>query len=177
AATHGGTVHRLDTVTEEEAQQLLVNLLGTERVAHEPDAAHALAHVCGYFPLSLRIAAAHLTTRPHLGIGECVRWLSADLLARLHLTDEPQVSVSRTFESALLRLSPELRTAFLLLASAHHEDSGESPPTVPEDVLEQLGDAGFVEEGPPAPYRVHSLLKVYARQHLAASDFPGLPPL
>ncbi|MEV6781290.1 BTAD domain-containing putative transcriptional regulator, partial [Streptomyces sp. NPDC051098] len=31
AATHGGTVHRLDTVTEEEAQQLLVNLLGTER--------------------------------------------------------------------------------------------------------------------------------------------------
>ncbi|MFG2925641.1 BTAD domain-containing putative transcriptional regulator [Streptomyces sp. NPDC048305] len=169
AATHGGTVCRLDTLTEEESQQLLIGLLGRDRIAREPDAADSLARVCGYFPLSLRIAAARLTTRPLLSIEDCAQWLSADLLSRLFLTDEPEVSVVHVLESALLRLPLELRKAFLSLASAPEEGDAGPRPTVPDEILEQLGDAGFIEEGPPGPYRIHSLLQVYARQRLAAS--------
>ncbi|MEV7992046.1 BTAD domain-containing putative transcriptional regulator [Streptomyces sp. NPDC086077] len=181
-ATHGGVVHRLDTLAPEESHQLLIATLGPERVAEEPEAARELARICGHFPLSLRIAAARLLTRPGLGIGDCSSWLAADLPARLSLADEPLMSVPLVFEAALLRLSPELREAFLLLATERRV-AGTADPATPQDVpdvshvpgvsdvvdvsdevLERLADAGFVEEGPPKPYRIHELLKIYARQ-------------
>ncbi|WP_406419336.1 BTAD domain-containing putative transcriptional regulator [Streptomyces sp. NBC_01614] len=171
-ATHGGVVHRLDTLGEQESYDLLVATLGAERVGQEPDAARELARICGHFPLSLRIAAARLLTRPGLGIADCVSWLAKDLPARLSLADEPLMSVPQVFEAALRRLDPHLCEAFLLLA-AQFEGGGnpDSPP--PDEVLEQLADAGFVEEGPPKPYRIHELLRIYARQLAAPARTPG----
>ncbi|MFD0008127.1 BTAD domain-containing putative transcriptional regulator [Streptomyces sp. NPDC127178] len=171
-ATHGGVVHRLDTLDEQESYDLLVATLGAERVGQEPDAARELARMCGHFPLSLRIAAARLLTRPGLGIADCVSWLAKDLPARLSLADEPLMSVPHVFEAALGRLDPDLREAFLRLA-AQFEGGGnpESPPS--DEVLEQLADAGFVEEGPPKPYRIHELLRIYARQLAAPARTPG----
>lgn len=171
-ATHGGVVHRLDTLAPEESRQLLIATLGAERVADEPEAARELARLCGHFPLSLRIAAARLLTRPGLGIGDCAFWLAADLPARLSLADEPLMSVPLVFEAALLRLSPDLREAFLRLAAERHDAPTADPGVagipdvvdVSDEVLERLADAGFVEEGPPKPYRIHELLKIYARQ-------------
>ncbi|MGW3728666.1 BTAD domain-containing putative transcriptional regulator, partial [Streptomyces sp. NPDC000851] len=179
-ATHGGVVHRLDTLTEEESHQLLVTTLGAERVAEEPEATRELARICGHFPLSLRIAAARLLTRPGLGIGDCATWLAADLPARLSLADEPLMSVQRVFEAALQRLSPGLMETFLLLAT-EHADAGTAdratPSVVPDEVLEQLADAGFIEEGPPKPYRIHELLKIYARQHVPAPPRTRVGPV
>ncbi|TWD17663.1 DNA-binding SARP family transcriptional activator [Streptomyces sp. T12] len=165
AATHGSLVLRLDVLTEEEAEQLLVNVLGAERVGNEPDAVRALARLCGFFPMSLRIAAARLTTRPHLSIADCVRWLSEDLLPRLHLPDEPHVSVLRMLDSALLRLSPQLREAFVLLAAGAPDGLVRSVPSAAEGIVDQLGEAGFIEDGPPTPCRIHPLFKLYARQY------------
>ncbi|MFI9613368.1 BTAD domain-containing putative transcriptional regulator [Streptomyces sp. NPDC052023] len=166
-ATHGGVVHRLDTLDPEESHHLLISTLGAERVAAEPEAARELARICGHFPLSLRIAAARLLTRPGLGIGDCAGWLAADLPARLSLADEPLMSVPGVFGAALRRLSPELREAFVLLATERGH-SRRTPPDVSDEVLERLADAGFVEEGPPRPYRIHELLKIYARRHETA---------
>lgn len=159
-ATHGGTVFRLDALDAEESEQLLVNTLGAERVSREAEAARQLADVCGHFPLGLRIAAARLLTRPALSIADCVAWLSADLPARLSLADDPRMSVPRVMESALQRLDQELRAAFLRLAGHDCTDAA----GVPDDVLEQLADAGFLEDGPPKSYRIHALLRIYARQ-------------
>ncbi|WP_328430203.1 AfsR/SARP family transcriptional regulator [Streptomyces sp. NBC_00443] len=171
-ATHGGVVHRLDTLGEQESYDLLVATLGAERVGQEPDAAHELARICGHFPLSLRIAAARLLTRPGLGIADCVSWLAKDLPARLSLADEPLMSVPQVFEASLRRLDPDLREAFLLLA-AQFEGAGNPDAPPPDEVLEQLADAGFVEEGPPKPYRIHELLRIYARQLAAPARTPG----
>ncbi|MGW1614752.1 BTAD domain-containing putative transcriptional regulator [Streptomyces sp. NPDC002285] len=171
-ATHGGVVHRLDTLDEQESYDLLVATLGAERVGQEPDAARELARICGHFPLSLRIAAARLLTRPGLGIADCVSWLAKDLPARLSLADEPLMSVPQVFEAALRRLDPDLRESFLLLATQFERGGNpDSPP--PDEVLEQLADAGFVEEGPPKPYRIHELLRIYARQLAAPARTPG----
>ncbi|MFE0202947.1 BTAD domain-containing putative transcriptional regulator [Streptomyces sp. NPDC058985] len=166
-ATHGGVVHRLDTLAPEESHQLLISTLGVERVAQEPEAARELARLCGHFPLSLRIAAARLLTRPGLGIDDCAAWLAADLPNRLSLADEPLMSVPHVFEAALRRLSPELREAFLLLAMERDDirTARPAPPDMSDELLEHLADAGFVEEGPPKPYRIHDLLKIYARRH------------
>ncbi|MFC9648462.1 BTAD domain-containing putative transcriptional regulator [Streptomyces sp. NPDC056937] len=166
-ATHGGSVHRLSTLDPAESRQLLAAVLGPERVAAEPAAAAELARICGHFPLSLRIAAARLLTRPGLRVEDCVAWLAEDLPARLSLADDPRLSVPQVFGGALRRLEPRWREAFhrlgdhegLLLSSHALGDSPEA-----EEALERLADAGLLEEGPPGPYRIHRLLKIYARQ-------------
>ncbi|MFE4369003.1 BTAD domain-containing putative transcriptional regulator [Streptomyces sp. NPDC056835] len=166
-ATHGGSVHRLSTLEPAESQRLLAAALGAERVGAEPAAAAELARICGHFPLSLRIAAARLLTRPGLRIEDCVAWLAEDLPARLSLADDPRLSVPQVFGGALSRLEPRWREAFHrlgdhegLLLSSHA--LGNSPEA--EETLERLADAGLLEEGPPGPYRIHRLLKIYARQ-------------
>ncbi|MFE3741733.1 BTAD domain-containing putative transcriptional regulator [Streptomyces sp. NPDC059134] len=172
-ATHGGSVHRLSTLDPAESRQLLTAALGAGRVAAEPDAADELAQVCGHFPLSLRIAAARLLTRPGLRVEDCVRWLAEDLPARLSLADDPRMSVPEVFGEALRRLEPRRREAFRrlggqegLLVPAHA--LGDSPEA--EEALEGLADAGLLEEGPPGPYRIHLLLKIYARRQARDRD-------
>ncbi|WP_200261919.1 BTAD domain-containing putative transcriptional regulator [Streptomyces sp. HSG2] len=160
-ATHGGVVHRLDTLTPEESRRLLVATVGAERIAAEPAAAREIARVCGHFPLALRIVAARLLTRPGLGLGDCAAWLAADP-ARLSLPDDPRMSVPAVFDAALARLDPDLREAFRSLACA--PAGGAPPPGLSDEVLERLADAGFVEDGPPGPYRVHDLLRAHARR-------------
>ncbi|WP_340563393.1 BTAD domain-containing putative transcriptional regulator [Streptomyces sp. GSL17-111] len=171
-ATHGGRVHRLGVFSPEESGRLLSAALGAERVQAEPEAARALADVCGHYPLALRIAAARLSTRPALRLADCARWLAEDPWARLSLTDDPDLSVERVFGTALARLDPRLAEAFRRLAALpddalHPEDAGRVlgglPPPEAERTLEWLADAGLLEEGPPGPYRMHALLRAYAR--------------
>ncbi|PVC94767.1 AfsR family transcriptional regulator [Streptomyces sp. CS090A] len=171
-ATHGGWVHRLTAFTEAESYALLLAALGTERVAAEPRAARQLAALCGHFPAALGILTARLLTRPGLRLGDAVDWLGDDPLARLTLTDSPDHSVSGLFDRALDRLDPRLSEALLrigagppeLLGEAIRTDGKQNHPPVPEDVLEQLADAGLLEDGPPGPYRIHDLLRAHLRR-------------
>ncbi|MFJ1897462.1 MULTISPECIES: BTAD domain-containing putative transcriptional regulator [unclassified Streptomyces] len=164
-ATHGGWVHRLSAFTEAESYALLLSVLGAERVEGEPDAAHRLARLCGHFPFALRILTARLLTRPGLRLADAVGWLGADPLARLTLTDSPDISVRALLDGALNRLEPRLSEAFQLVAAAPGGTFGpDDSPAVPETVLEQLADAGLLEDGPPGPYRVHELLRSYVRR-------------
>ncbi|WP_431782451.1 BTAD domain-containing putative transcriptional regulator [Streptomyces chumphonensis] len=171
-ATHGGRVHRLGVFSPRESGRLLSAALGAERVAAEPEAARSLADVCGHYPLALRIAAARLSTRPALRLADCARWLAEDPWARLSLTDDPDLSVERVFGTALARLDPRLAEAFRRLAALpddalRPEEAGRVlgglPPPEAERALEWLADAGLLEEGPPGPYRMHALLRAYAR--------------
>lgn len=171
-ATHGGWVHRLSVLGPEESYRLLLASLGTERVAREPEAAERIAELCGHFPLALRIAAARLLTRPELRLADCADWLAEDPLGRLSLTDSPGLSVDGAFGSALDRLDPRLADAFvragaLPAAGFRAEDGAPALGTDradAEEVLERLADSGFLEEGPPGPYRMHDLLRRYARR-------------
>ncbi|MBV7699470.1 AfsR/SARP family transcriptional regulator [Streptomyces sp. TRM70350] len=171
-ATHGGWVHRLSTFDAEDAYRLLLAVLGAERVEAEPEAVRRLAAACGHYPLALRIMAARLLTRPGLGLSDGVDWLAADPLARLSLADSPRMSVERVLDAALDRLAPRLAAAFvrigsLPLSTVRAEDCAPVlgvAAAEAESLLEQLADAGFLEEGPPGPYRVHDLLRVYARR-------------
>ncbi|WP_149184551.1 AfsR/SARP family transcriptional regulator [Streptomyces sp. TRM49041] len=176
-ATHGGRVHRLSTLDEEEAYELLVAALGAERVHPEEAAARELAVLCGCFPLALRIVAARLLTRPGLGLADAAAWLAEDPLARLSLADDPRLSVIRVLGAARDRLDPRLADAFVRAGSLPQgtfraQDGAAALGTDAvdaEEVLERLADAGFLEDGPPGPYRMHELLRAYARR-AAAED-------
>jgi DNA-binding SARP family transcriptional activator len=172
-ATHGGWVHRLSTFDDEDAHLLLLAVLGAERVEAEPEAARRLAAACGHYPLALRIMAARLLTRPGLRLADGVDWLAEDPLARLSLADSPRMSVAHVLRQAFARIDPRLAEAFvrigrLPLNALRAQDCApvlQMAAPEAESVLERLADAGFLEEGPPGPYRVHDLLRVYARGH------------
>ncbi|MFD3838835.1 BTAD domain-containing putative transcriptional regulator [Streptomyces sp. NPDC058642] len=172
-ATHGGWVHRLSTFDDEDAYRLLLAVLGAERVEAEPEAARRLAAACGHYPLALRIMAARLLTRPGLRLADGVDWLAEDPLARLSLADSPRMSVAHVLRGAFARIDPRLAEAFvrigrLPLNALRAQDCApvlQMAAPEAEGVLERLADAGFLEEGPPGPYRVHDLLRVYARGH------------
>ncbi|MCT4353367.1 NB-ARC domain-containing protein [Streptomyces sp. Je 1-79] len=166
-ATHGGWVHRLSVFDPEESHGLLHAVLGAERAEAEPEAVRRLAELCGHFPLALRIAAARLLTRPELKLGEGAEWLAGDPVARLALPDSPGMSVDRVLATALDRLDPRLVEVFGRLGSLprefHAEDCGGVEEA--EGTLERLADSGFLEAGPPGPYRMHDLLRRYARRN------------
>ncbi|MFE5772910.1 BTAD domain-containing putative transcriptional regulator [Streptomyces sp. NPDC056485] len=162
-ATHGGAVHRLDVLGPDEAYALLAGLVGADRIAAEAGAAAELAGVCGHFPLALRIAAGRLLTRPGLSVADCASWLAEEPPARLALPEDPRLSVPEVLGRAVDSLSPELREVFLRLGAL----GPQAPLTEAgsETDLEQLVEAGMLEDGPPGkpPYRLHSFLRVYAR--------------
>ncbi|MFD8984415.1 BTAD domain-containing putative transcriptional regulator [Streptomyces sp. NPDC059564] len=161
-ATHGGAVHRLDALGPAEAYRLLSGLVGAERIGAEGEAAHELAAVCGYFPLALRIAAGRLLTRPGLSVADCTAWLAEDPSARLALAEDPRLSVPEVFGQAVGALPPPLRETFLRLGAL--DPAEDLSPAGSETVLEQLVEAGMLEDGPPGqPYRIHAFLRVYAR--------------
>lgn len=175
-ATHGGWVQRLTAFTEAESYALLLAALGAERVEAEPGAARRLAALCGHFPAALRILTARLLTRPGLRLADAVDWLGEDPLARLTLTDSPDLSVTGLFDRALGRLDPRLSEAFERLAQGPPElladrDRGpEDEGGVPEAVRERLADAGLLEDGPPGPYRIHDLLRAHVRRTARIRD-------
>lgn len=172
--THGGRVHRLGTLERGESRRLLLAALGAERVEAAPDAARQLAETCGHHPLALRITAAWLLTRPALRLADAADWLAQDPLPRLALTDDSALSVLRVCGLALDRLDPRLAAAFLRAgalgpagsagAFRAEDAAGQLGMTVAEaeEVLDQLADAGLLEDGPPGPYGMHPLLRAYA---------------
>ncbi|MFI0934721.1 BTAD domain-containing putative transcriptional regulator [Streptomyces sp. NPDC021019] len=175
-ATHGGWVQRLTAFTEAESYALLLAALGAERVEAEPRAARRLAAQCGHFPAALRILTARLLTRPGLRLADAVDWLGEDPLARLTLTDSPDLSVTGLFDRALGRLDPRLSEAFERLAQgppellADRDRGSEDEEGVPEAVRERLADAGLLEDGPPGPYRIHDLLRAHVRRTARTRD-------
>ena len=187
ASLDGASHLRLDALTPGEAVELLGRVAGRERVTAEPQAAVALARCCGWLPLALRIAGARLAARPAWPVSALVERM-ADAQGRLDELEVAEVGVRASFQvsyqqlrdgsEALDRLAAE---AFGLLGlldgpevgvpvAARLLDVGED---AAERALERLVDAQLLETPQPGRYRMHDLLRLYARelagqQHLEA---------
>jgi DNA-binding SARP family transcriptional activator/Tfp pilus assembly protein PilF len=122
-ARNGAVQLGLEVLTPDEAQALLTDLLGAERVDAEPAAAAELAGLCGRLPLALRIAAAHLTTRPRTGVGAYVRTLAGgDRLTALEIDGDPDACVRTAFDRSYRGLPDPARRLFRLLGLAPGPD-------------------------------------------------------
>lgn len=169
----------LAVLSPEEAVRLLGRLAGEHRIAAEPRAAGEVARLCGYLPLALRIAGARLAARP----GWPVRALAARLTDAQRRLDELELAdlgVRASFDVSYqaLRDSTDVvdqaaAGVFGLLgvlggadvsvpAAARLLDRSEDET---ERVLEYLVDAQLLETASPGRYRMHDLLRLYAREH------------
>ncbi|MEV4313759.1 tetratricopeptide repeat protein [Actinocrispum sp. NPDC049592] len=182
-ATLDGSTHHLhlEVLSPAESVSLLETLVGAERITADRAGAERIARLCGHLPLALRIAGARLAARP--------TWSSSALAARLddatRRLDELQIAdlgVRASFQVSYQYLvtgsgpvDQAAATAFPLLSlldgpdlslpvAARLLDRAE-PET--EALLERLVDAQLLETPAPHRYRLHDLLRLFAREHAA----------
>jgi DNA-binding SARP family transcriptional activator len=172
----------VDALDHAQSVDLLGQIIGTERIAAEPEAAAELVGLCDGLPLALRIAGARLASRPHWRVEELVNRL-ADESRRLdefvHKGLELRSNISLTYRG----LSPRHRRLFRLCtlvrapdfpgwAAAALLDCGRSEA---EELVEDLVDAQVLEvrtaQGERGRhYRLHDLVRVFGLERLAAEE-------
>ncbi|MET7945366.1 BTAD domain-containing putative transcriptional regulator [Micromonospora sp. NPDC005324] len=172
-----GRPSSLPVLDADEAIELLGRVAGMERIAAEPEAAAEVARRCGHLPLAIRLAGARLAHRP--------RWQVADLAERLVAGAGPlaeltagQRSVGQAFALSYAQISPSAQRLFPLLGlyPSGRLDSRVAaalaglPLTDTQELLDELVDVHLVEEVQPGRYRLHDLLREYARLLLAAPE-------
>jgi DNA-binding SARP family transcriptional activator len=169
---------QLEVLGPDEATELLGRAAGRERVGAEPEAAAAVARLCGRLPLALRIAGARLAARPAWPIGAIAERL-ADAQRRLDELELTDVGVRTSYAVSYQQLSdsPEAldrsaAVAFGLLGVLDGPELGvavaarllDASEQAAEGVLERLVDAQLLASPAPGRYRLHDLLRLYARE-------------
>jgi DNA-binding SARP family transcriptional activator len=166
----------LDVLTNEEAITLLGRMAGARRVAEDPGAAAEIVQVCDRLPLAVRIAAARLAARPNWPLRVLAIRL-ADEQRRLDVLQFADLAVRSSFEVSYqdLESSPDEGIAarmYRLLGLVDAVDITTPaaaalaclPPTRAEEALERLVDTQMVESPMPGRYRMHDLIRLFARE-------------
>ncbi|HEY7488852.1 MAG TPA: tetratricopeptide repeat protein [Streptosporangiaceae bacterium] len=170
----------LDVMPPHEALDLVAAIVGEEQASAEAEAAAELAVQCAYLPLALRIAAANQKVRPHDTLADTVRELEGgDRLSALALDDNPKQSAVRTaFDLSYRDLTDEQKRAFCLLGLVEGPDFGDEAVAAllgafPDDaqrVLRSLTQANLVQQISAHRYRLHDLLRDYAKERMKTED-------
>ncbi|WP_052434030.1 ATP-binding protein [Streptacidiphilus melanogenes] len=165
----------LGTFTDDESTELLVRIVGPDRVRAEPRAAAELVRECGGLPLAVAIVAARLRSRP--------AWKLADLVR--HLRTDPAVGLREGNRSPwpVFRLSYDglpgaARRVFRLLAAHPGRDVtvGSTAALAGLDaghahlMVELLADEHLLQPKEFGRYEMHDLLRVFAREVLLAEE-------
>jgi tetratricopeptide (TPR) repeat protein len=168
----------LDVLEADQAVALLARLAGPDRVATEPEAAQQIVRLCGWLPLAVRIAGARLAGRPHWRLALLAERL-ADERRRLDELKAGDLEVRASVALSYQGRGEQERRLFRLLGLL-------DAPSVPawvaatllevdlaeaERLMEGLVDAQLVEaagqdQAGQLRYRLHDLLRVYARERL-----------
>jgi DNA-binding SARP family transcriptional activator/Flp pilus assembly protein TadD len=172
----------VDVFDADKSVELLARIAGNARVEAQSDEAAQVAEHCGHLPLALRIAGARLAARPHWSIQQLVERL-ADETRRLDELSHGEMgirpSISFTYESTGEQARQLFRRLALLdmpvfsgwLSAALLGQ----PLTIAEDLLDDLITAQLIEpagngSGVHSQYRFHDLVRVFARERLAAEE-------
>ena len=170
----------IDDIDEDASTTLISKVIGPERVASEMLQARALARMCGYLPLALRIVAAKLAVRPHWTIDQMVRRM-ADEGKRLDELTLADIGIRATLSLSYNSLSEKAQALFVRLGLIEASDFSrwvctpllDMDAEAAGDLLDILVQDHLVEaqvDGTGAPrFRMHELVRIYAREQLAAT--------
>ncbi|NUP51430.1 MAG: tetratricopeptide repeat protein [Catenulispora sp.] len=176
AGLDGASLVLLDPYELSEALDLLVKIVGADRVLAEPHAAREIIGLCGGLPLAVALAASRLRSRP--------RWTCADLARRLRanmvagLGGDGSRSPWPVFELSYVGLPEPERRLFRLLALHPGQDvTADSVAALAgvtavraNEGLELLADEHLLQPKQEGRYELHDLLRIYAHERLAADE-------
>ncbi|RPE31862.1 XRE family transcriptional regulator [Kitasatospora cineracea] len=160
-----------------ESGSLLRAVVGAGRVDAEPDAARTIAELCGHLPLAVRVAANWAATRTNWSLQRlAVRLTDED--RRLDSLSAGDLRVNSAFSLSYSRLAPGAARMFRLLSLVPAPDFGlplaavlaRVPLFDAEDLLEELLEAGLLTTHRDDRYRLHDLLRLYARAQLRQEE-------
>jgi DNA-binding SARP family transcriptional activator/tetratricopeptide (TPR) repeat protein len=172
ATALGAHPYQLDEMTPEDGEQLLVRILGEDRVAAEREAAREICALLQNLPLAVEITAQRLLSRPRRRL--------ADMAERLHNVQErldlaiSDRAVRTSFMVSWESLDSALRRTFALLgvfegrsfAAPALADLAELDVYTTEDRLFALTALSLLNEEEEDRYRQHPLLADFAREQL-----------
>lgn len=178
-----GAIHLgVDVFDLDQSVDLLGQIAGRDKIDMEPDATRELAQLCGQLPLALRIAGARLAARPHWGVEQLVVRLE-DETRRLDELEHGALGIRASISFAYESTNPKARRLFRRLAVLDAPVSNawlsaallDLPITESQDLLDDLADAQLIEttgtgRGIHSQYRFHDLIRVFARERLAAEE-------
>ncbi|ADB34229.1 transcriptional regulator, XRE family [Kribbella flavida DSM 17836] len=168
----------LSPLSEADSITLLGRIAGNDRVAAEANAARRIARLTGRLPLAVRLIGARLAARPgwpvehvmnqlqdeqrrldELGTGKSgVRSNIAASVEFLAASDDP---LDRRAAAALDLLGLPNGADLITLTTAHLLDESEHNT---EQMLERLVDLNLLISLAPGRYRLHDLIRAYARE-------------
>jgi tetratricopeptide (TPR) repeat protein len=167
----------LGVMSDAEAIELLARLIGIERATAEPEAVAHIAELCGTLPLALSIAGQLLAVHQRWSASRLADMLTDERkrLDRLAVGDRQvraaflvsyrHLSESEAFLFRVLGLNPGPSfgvAAATRLADTQEEDAGE--------ILERLVLINLVIEDDANRFRMHDLLRLFAREMCYESD-------
>ncbi|MBS2533385.1 winged helix-turn-helix domain-containing protein [Catenulispora sp. NF23] len=178
----GARMLELGAFQPDEALALFRAVAGAERVAGDEAAVRRAVAVCGHLPLAVRILASRLAARPHW-TAETLAGRLCDEARRLDELRAGDLAVEATFRLGYEQLHGEQARAFRLLAVPDGPDIGveavaallDRTDLEAEDLVEELVDLCLVESPSPGRYRLHALLRMFARRLGAEIDGPDVP--
>src|SRR5215468_1731608 len=182
-AHEGARLYALGVLHLGEASDLLGRMAGDRRI--DPATAGRIAVLCDRLPLALRIAAARLAIHPDGAAADLADRL-ADEQRRLAELSQAHRGVRASFALSYRELPTRAATLFRLLGLLDAADfaawaaaallgaSGQDA----EDLLDQLVRAGLLEVAGrdcagQVRYRLHDLMRLYARERSLADDGSG----
>lgn len=169
-ACDGAHAIELAVLAPADARLLLQRAL-SDRGSALVDDLDAVAQACGCLPLALRIAAAHLVTRPVMRLRSYLAELiTGDRLTALDIDNDPHAAVRATFELSFAKLSDPAQHLFTLLGlhpgpdidTAAAASLADSAVDHVRPVLTELTNAHLVVEHPGGRFSMHDLLHTYA---------------
>ncbi|MDR7279099.1 ATP-binding protein [Catenuloplanes atrovinosus] len=167
----GGHPVRLDGLTPDAARALLAATAGAARIAADPAGTDRIVAACAGLPLAVQLAAARLRDRPSWTPGDLADRLDDDR-RRLGELAHGDAAVRTTFRGAYEELSSTDRLVFRRAGAHPGPEFGAGAAaamaglaeTVVTESLDRLTDAMLAESPAPGRYRLHDLLRLYARE-------------
>jgi DNA-binding SARP family transcriptional activator/tetratricopeptide (TPR) repeat protein len=180
----GATLVELDNWQAAEATTLLGRIVGTDRLAADPDAGHRIVELCGGLPLAVRVAGARLAARPHWPVGRLADRL-ADERRRLDELSYGDLEVRGSLALSYGALSDDGRRAlrWLTLLDAPSVAAWVvaaqlgCPVKHAEDVVDELVDVRLLDPvgadlAGQERFQCHDLVRLFGRERAEAEDEP-----
>ncbi|MEV4603255.1 BTAD domain-containing putative transcriptional regulator [Amycolatopsis sp. NPDC049253] len=171
-SSHHADLISLDVLDGAAARQLLVSRLGPSRTAAEPAAVTRLADACGGLPLALSIVVGRAQEHPEFALTALADELvdSGSTLNALEIGTD--LSIRAVLRTSLAALAGEPAELFTLLGLVPGPDisldaaaslAGKTYAAT-RTALRVLERASLVQQHEPGRFRLHDLVRAYARE-------------